>query len=484
MRKAMVYSLQLCVGLLAANSCFAQMYTVTDLGTLGGFNYSYPRGGINAVGQVAGYSYPPAADEHALFFNHAFRTGANKTIDPATDDLGTLGGSLSFALGINAFGQVVGNSTPTSSFNFSHAYRTAPNKAINPTTDDLGTLGGSNSSAAGINLFGQVAGSASINGDTASHAFRTRANRRINPKRDDLGTLGGSTSFATDINFFGQVVGVSSLTGDTTSHAFRTRVNSRINPATDDLGTLGGTVSSAESLNIFGQVIGSSTLAGDTTSHAFRTRPNRPINPATDDLGTLGGSGSEPLGINSFGQVVGDSATAGDAALHGFLYSGGVMHDLNDLIPAGSGFELGFMTGINDIGEISGQATLIDSFGNTFCCHAVRLTPIYRATVQAPVKADGATVFSAKSRRIVPVHFSLTQYDAPTCSLPPATITITKATNKTVTEVDVANTAFQIDPTACRYVYKLSASGLGTGTYRIDISIERIIVGSAVFSLR
>ena len=56
MRKAMVYSLQLCVGLLAANSCFAQMYTVTDLGTLGGFNYSYPRGGINAVGQVAGYS--------------------------------------------------------------------------------------------------------------------------------------------------------------------------------------------------------------------------------------------------------------------------------------------------------------------------------------------------------------------------------------------------------------------------------------------
>ena len=284
MRKAMVYSLQLCVGLLAANSCFAQMYTVTDLGTLGGFNYSYPRGGINAVGQVAGYSYPPAADEHALFFNHAFRTGANKTIDPATDDLGTLGGSLSFALGINALARSSAIPPRPQASTFPMPTERRRIKPSNPTTDDLGTLGGSNSSAAGINLFGQVAGSASINGDTASHAFRTRANRRINPKRDDLGTLGGSTSFATDINFFGQVVGVSSLTGDTTSHAFRTRVNSRINPATDDLGTLGGTVSSAESLNIFGQVIGSSTLAGDTTSHAFRTRPNRPINPATDDL--------------------------------------------------------------------------------------------------------------------------------------------------------------------------------------------------------
>ena len=85
MRKAMVYSLQLCVGLLAANSCFAQMYTVTDLGTLGGFNYSYPRGGINAVGQVAGYSYPPAADEHALFFNHALeRVRTRLSIPPPT----------------------------------------------------------------------------------------------------------------------------------------------------------------------------------------------------------------------------------------------------------------------------------------------------------------------------------------------------------------------------------------------------------------
>jgi probable HAF family extracellular repeat protein len=484
MKKFMVYLLQLWVGLLMGNACFAQMYTVTDLGTLGGFNYSFPRGGINAFGQVAGYSYPPAADEHELFFNHAFRTSPNKAIDPASDDLGTLGGFLSFALGINSFGQVVGNSTPTSSFNFSHAYRTAPNKPINPATDDLGTLGGSSSSAAGINLFGQVVGSASVSGDSATHAFRTRANRSINSRRDDLGTLGGSTSFATDINLFGQVVGVSSLTGDTTSHAFRTRANSRINPATDDLGTLGGTVSSAESINIFGQVIGSSTLPGDTTFHAFRTRPNRRINPATDDLGTLGGSSSEPLGINSFGQVVGDSTTVGDAALHGFLYSGGVMRDLNDLIPAGSGFELGFMTGINDVGEISGQAILLDSFGNTFCCHAVRLTPIYRATVHGPVKAGGATVFSAKSRRNVPVHFSLTQYNAQTCTLPPATITVTKAINKSVSEVDVPDTAFQVDPTACQYVYNLSPYRLGTGTYRIDLSIERIIVGSAVFSLR
>src|SRR5262249_33150393 len=47
--------LALCLGLVfAASTCFAQMYTVTDLGTLGGsFSGAF---GINASGQVVGYS--------------------------------------------------------------------------------------------------------------------------------------------------------------------------------------------------------------------------------------------------------------------------------------------------------------------------------------------------------------------------------------------------------------------------------------------
>ena len=42
---------------------------------------------------------------------------------------------------------------------------------------------------------------------------------------------------------------------------------------------------------------------------------------------------------------------------------------------------------------------------------------------------------------------------------------------------------FRIDPTTCKYVYNLAASPLGVGTYRVDIIIDGIVVGNAVFAL-
>jgi len=41
---------------------------------------------------------------------------------------------------------------------------------------------------------------------------------------------------------------------------------------------------------------------------------------------------------------------------------------------------------------------------------------------------------------------------------------------------------FRID--SCQYVYNLSASALGVGTYRVDIIINGQVVGSATFQLR
>src|SRR5437867_4086262 len=136
--------------LLVASPGFAQMYTVTDLGTLGGsWSLAY---GINASGQVVGTSATTGAPD----IYHAFRTAPNSPINPATDDLGTLGGSWSRAFGINASGQVVGDASIDDSFY--HAFRTAPNSPINPATDDLGAFAANFSGATGINASGEVVG--------------------------------------------------------------------------------------------------------------------------------------------------------------------------------------------------------------------------------------------------------------------------------------------------------------------------------------
>jgi len=51
-------------------------------------------------------------------------------------------------------------------------------------------------------------------------------------------------------------------------------------------------------------------------------------------------------------------SNSGFILYHAFLWSGGSMKDLNDLIPAGSGWVLTEATGINDSGQIVGNGTL------------------------------------------------------------------------------------------------------------------------------
>jgi probable HAF family extracellular repeat protein len=164
-------------------------------------------------------------------------------------DLGTLGGTYNEATGINASGQVAGDSSNGNAV--SHAFLYSGSKMI-----DLGTLGGQNSYACGINDSGQNFGDSSTTGDAAWHAFLYSGSTMT-----DLGTLGGTYSYAWGINASGQVV------GDSDGHAFlysgstMTDLNTLIDPAS------GWTLRAAEGINDAGQIVGCGYINGQT--HAF-----------------------------------------------------------------------------------------------------------------------------------------------------------------------------------------------------------------------
>jgi probable HAF family extracellular repeat protein len=74
------------------------------------------------------------------------------------------------------------------------------------------------------------------------------------------------------------------------------------------------------------------------------------------DIGVLPGDAlSEALDVNDQGQVVGVSFPS----FHAFIYENGKMTDLNTLMPKNSPLLLIEATGINESGEITGEACII-----------------------------------------------------------------------------------------------------------------------------
>ena len=263
-------------------------------------------------------------------------------------DLGTLGGTFSYAARVNANGQVVGGSTTAGEAEL-HAFLWAAAGGM----VDLGTLGGTSSFASGVNANGQVVGGSTTAGDAELHAFLwTAAGGMV-----DLGSLPGVTfSYAVAVNDSGQVL------VQTSSHsALWTQSGGMV-----DLGTLGGG-SFPASINASGQVVGSEYNEGEGRYHVFSwTAAGGMV-----DIGTLGGDYSELDSgfrfVNDSGQVVGSSSTA-SGAIHAFSWTaGGGMIDLGSL----SGeWDYSAARAVSTSGQVVGQALV----GNDVL-HAFSWTP-------------------------------------------------------------------------------------------------------------
>ena len=314
-----VSNLVLCVVAVGA----PPQYEIMDLGTLGG-NFSEGRA-INNAGQVTG----SAADGKGNIFAYLYSGGMMQSLGALSD------ATISAGYAINASGQVGG---------FSYVGTTSDTRAIlfsGGTLTNLGTLGGTGSLGYSINASGHIVGESTLQGDNAAHAYLYTGGAL-----QDLGTLGGTSSAAYGINDSGHIVGFSD-TGTGVQHAFLYSGGTM-----QDLGTLGGAFNSAAyAINSAGHIAGWASTSGNA-SHAFL------YDGTMHDLGALTGRDSTGRALNDLDQIVGEAFLSDNITTHAFLYTGGTIYDLNDLIPANSGWKLTDASGINDSGWIVGTGII------------------------------------------------------------------------------------------------------------------------------
>jgi probable HAF family extracellular repeat protein/T5SS/PEP-CTERM-associated repeat protein len=320
---------------------------ILNLGTLGGTSsYAF---GINTGGTVVGSAFI-AGDASSHAFKHPGNAGG------VMQDLGTLGGRHSEARGINDGGAVVG---------YAHTANNDARRAFkHPGTaggvmQDLGTLGGTSSEAYGINAGGAVVGRA-FDRTGAYRGFKHPGT--AGGAMQDLGTLGGEDSEASGINAAGAVVGYA-YTANGTAHAFKHP--GTVGGAMQDLGTLGGTTSIAYGINAGGVVVGSANTVNNT-SHAFK-HPGT-AGGAMQDLGTLGGAFSSAYGINAGGAVVGWAQTTASQVVATFWKADNTAVNLDAWLNNLNATHGGYWTltearAVNDGGLVAGYGTYNDGSG-------------------------------------------------------------------------------------------------------------------------
>jgi probable HAF family extracellular repeat protein len=179
----------------------------------------------------------------------------------------------------------------------------------------------------------------------------------------DLPDLGGNGGTARGINAKGQIVGyvdsdgILDATSTNTAAIWEKDANGVYQLTT--LGTFGNAQATLRDINNAGQIIGSST--NGLSGAAATSTPFVYQNGQLTAIGSLGGNTGSTNGINEFGEVVGASQIA-SGTNHGYVYMGGQLTDLNDLVTTpltynGAAVTLTSAVSINNFGEIVATGT-------------------------------------------------------------------------------------------------------------------------------
>lgn len=302
-------------------------YTLIDLGSLGGGDTQ--AFDVNGSGQVSGYSRTAALQSRAFVW--AGGQMVNLGVVNADD-------FQSAAVDLNDLGDAVGTSTLKNGLARAALFRNGQAIGLTP---ELPPYEGT-SFASAINDDGHIVGA--IDDDDS---FAYEGILFANGTRTNLGGLGGGSTRPFDINNAGQVVGTSS-TAAGVGHAFLWQNGSMI-----DLGVLDGDHdSSASAINAHGAIVGTSASIGDN----YDQRPFIYENGAMRAI-AVQSSEAYATDINDAGAVVGIMRTGGTISpYHAWIYVDGLVHNLNSLIPSGSGLHLAYANAINNDGEIVGLA--------------------------------------------------------------------------------------------------------------------------------
>lgn len=357
-------------------------YILSDLGTVPGTTGNSFGLGVNDRGQVTGGGvFDTSGGPTTAFISGANGAGPLKPLEGLPGGFGYEGG-----VAINAAGQVTGwDYTADGS---PRAFLSDPNGGA---LHDLGTLpGGTGSRGSAVNDHGQVTGV----GDTGSTTVAFLSEPNGGPLHL-LGTApGGSASESAEgVNAAGEVTGRFS-TADGTVHAYLSGPNGG---AISDLGILpDGRNSAGYGVNASGQVAGWADIAdgSNTYHHAFLSGPNGGALQDLQGLGTASGTTSEARAVNDGGQIVGFSLSNGGES-RAFIYSSGVMTDLNSVLtPLSSFTRLYAAYSISNDGHITGEGLTSDGY-----VHAFLLTPI-KAAPRITVRAAASAANGAGQRTI------------------------------------------------------------------------------------